>query len=76
MKKYIISFNRNDTTYYVCIPFWYRISWGRGDHRKRLGYHLTIYRNMAHKFIKRRNIRLIMNDIALRYKENPIMAQV
>lgn len=76
MKKYIIALNTSTTTY-VTRPFWYKY-WREGRHRKRLGYHITSYKNAAHKFTKRRNIRLIMNDIALRYRRykwNPILIQ-
>ena len=75
MKKSIIALNApNNARFYIKRPFWYKY-WREGKWRKRIGYHLTSQKNIAHKFIKRKNIRLIMNDAALRYKMNPTLIQ-
>lgn len=75
MKKSIIAFKTpTNINIYISHPFWYK-HWIEGRYRKRLGYYTTTHKNCAHKFVKRRNVRLIMNDIALRYKRNPILIQ-
>lgn len=75
MDKYIISFKFSGSTLYVWKPRWCRF-WYRGRYRKRLDFRLTQNPQWANKFVKRRNIRFIMNDIALRYKKNPIMTRI
>lgn len=77
MNKYIILFKFSGSTLYVWKPRWYEFwYYGNRSYRKRLGYSLTTYKDLAHKFVKRRNIRFIMNDIALRQKKKPIMTQI
>lgn len=75
MKKSIIAFKTpTNINIYIARPFWYKC-WREGRCTKRLGYYTTTHKNGAHKFTKRRNVRLIMNDIALRYKRKPTLIQ-
>jgi len=76
MKKSIIVVTNTPTniTLYIKRPFWSKY-WREGRCRKRLAYYMTPFKDEAHKFTKRKNLRFIMNDIASRSKMNPRLIQ-